>query len=293
MVARTMDNEKDNVNGHADEQKKVLKLGLGILFVLAAVAAVLYFAVFKKPAAPPAATKAAGEAVKPPAGEPAAAEGKDALVLPAVGLDQSDSVVREYARAISSSLRFGQWLESKELVRKFVVAVDNIANGMSPKPHVDFWAPAGPFKTVNKLGGTIIDESKYSRYDPVAEVIVSLNTEAAVRFYRALRPLIRDAYRDLGYPDTDFSDTLVKAMGELLETPIVEGPIKLEKKILSYQMVDASLEGLSPAQKQLLRMGPKNVRAIQGKIRELAAALGIPESKLPRTKVLSTGGARP
>jgi hypothetical protein len=41
---------------------------------------------------------------------------------------------------------------------------------------------------------------------------------------------------------------------------------------------------LSQAQKQLFRMGPKGVRAVQGKVRELAAALGVPESRLPPTK---------
>lgn len=288
MVAGTMENEE------TDEQKKVLKLGLGILFVLVAVGAVLYFAVFKKPAGPSAAAKAVEEGVKPPiSGVAAAPEGKEPLLLPAVSLDQSDPVVREYARALSSSLRFGQWLETKELVRKFVVAVDNIANGLSPKPHVDFWAPAGEFKVVNKASGTFIDESRYGRYDPVAEVFLSLNTEATVRFYRSLRPLIQEAYRDLGYPDTDFSDTLVKAMGELLETPIVEGPIRLDKKVLSYSMVDEALEGLSQAQKQLLRMGPKNLRLIQGKIREMAVALGIPESRLPQAKVHTARNGRP
>jgi len=280
-------------DAHADEKKKVLKLGLGILLLLATVVAVLYIAVFKKPAPAPAAAKAVAEAAKAPATGAAATEGDEPLALPAVGLDQSDPVVREYAKAISSSARFGQWLGSKELVRKFVVAVDNIANGQSPRSHVNFWAPEGQFRAVNKPAGTFIDESKYSRYDPVAEVFVSLDARAAVRFYRGLRPLIQDAYRDLGYPDTDFSDTLIKAMAELLETPVVEGPIKLEKKILSYVMTDESLEGLSQAQKQLLRMGPKNVQLIQGKIRELAAALGIPENKLPKTRIVSTGGARP
>ena len=275
-----------------DDQKKVLKIGLGIFFVVAVVA-VFYFAVIKKPSGPPVAAKAAGEAVKPPSSEAAVPTGKEPLVLPAVGLDESDPVVREHAKALSSSPRFGQWLESKELVRKFVVAVDNIANGLSPKPHIDFWSPAGAFKVVNRASGTFIDESEYARYDPVAEVFLSLDTEAAVKFYRSLKPLIREAYRDLGYPDTDFSDILVDAMGELLETPIVEGAIRLEKKVLSYAMVDLTLEGLSQAQKQLLRMGPKNVRSIQAKIRDLARALGVSETRLPQTKVHTPRNGRP
>jgi len=40
-------------------------------------------------------------------------------------------------------------------------------------------------------------------------------------------------------------------------------------------------QALSAAQKQLLRMGPQNVRMVQNKLREIAAALGIPASKLP------------
>jgi hypothetical protein len=38
-------------------------------------------------------------------------------------------------------------------------------------------------------------------------------------------------------------------------------------------------------QKQLLAMGPYNVRSIQKKILELANALGIPSSELPTPKV--------
>jgi len=37
---------------------------------------------------------------------------------------------------------------------------------------------------------------------------------------------------------------------------------------------------LSEAQKQLLRMGPENMRVVKQKLRELAAALGIPEDRL-------------
>jgi hypothetical protein len=38
---------------------------------------------------------------------------------------------------------------------------------------------------------------------------------------------------------------------------------------------------MSPAQKQPFRMGLDNVRAIQQKLREIASALTIPESRLP------------
>jgi hypothetical protein len=53
-------------------------------------------------------------------------------------------------------------------------------------------------------------------------------------------------------------------------------------------MTDPALEGLSPAQKQLLRLGPKGVQAAHDKIRELAAALGLPPSKLPPPRTYAT-----
>ena len=38
---------------------------------------------------------------------------------------------------------------------------------------------------------------------------------------------------------------------------------------------------MSAAQKQFFRMGPQNVRAVQGKLRAIAFHLGIPDSRLP------------
>ncbi len=216
---------------------------------------------------------------------PLPGEQGEPLAFPSVALAESDAAVREFAAALSMNPEFAKWLLTKELIRTFVVAVDNVANGLSPKPHIDFFSPSGQFRVVRTKTGTLIDEASYSRYDPVAGVVLSLDAVAAARLYRAVKPLLQEAYRDLGYPGVDFEDTLVRAMAELLETPVVEGPVKLEQKILSYAMTDETLEGLSQAQKQLLRMGPKGIRAVQGKLRELAAALGILETRLPQAKI--------
>jgi hypothetical protein len=276
------------------DEKKVFLLALGIILALGLVAAIIYFTALKKPAPPAAAEKSAAGTASPAASPaPPAPETGEPLAIPSVGLDQSDPVVREFAGPLTSDPRFARWIQSKELVRKFVAAVDNVANGLSPKSHVDFFSPSGGFKVMNRGGRFFVDESDYSRYDPVAEVFSSLNTADTIRFYRGLKPLINEAYRDLGYPDTDFDETLVRAMAELLEIPVVEGPVRLEKKVVSYAIADETLEALSQAQKQLLRMGPKNVREIQGKIRELAAALGVAESRLPSPRTSTARNGRP
>jgi hypothetical protein len=274
-----LDDEQGN------EPKKIRGLAIAILVVLAAAGALYYFVFMKKPAAPASSQEPTAEMVVP-AGEEKAAPGEmgEPLAFPLVALAESDAAVREFAAAMSANPEFAKWLLTKDLVRKFVVAVDNVANGLSPKPHIDFFLPSGQFRVLRTKDGTLVDEASYSRYDPAAGVVLSLDAMAAARLYRAVKPLLQEAYRDLGYPGVDFEDTLVRAIAELLETPVVAGPVKLEQKILSYAMTDEKLEGLSQAQKQFLRMGPKSVRAVQIKLRELTAALGVMETRLPQPK---------
>ncbi|MCR4295310.1 MAG: DUF3014 domain-containing protein, partial [Elusimicrobia bacterium] len=62
----------------------------------------------------------------------------------------------------------------------------------------------------------------------------------------------------------------------LLAAPPLEGDVALVegKKGLGWAYADAGLEGRSAAQKQLMRMGPKNQAAVQAKLRALTLALG-------------------
>jgi hypothetical protein len=214
----------------------------------------------------------------------------EAASRPPVELDKSDDLVRQLAKEISSHPRIAQWLQSQDLIRRFVAAVDNIANGLSPRVHIDFFVPPGQFAAVKKGDILIADPEGYSRYYTVADVFVSLDSQQCVSLFRALKPLCQEAYRDLGYPDQDFEQTILRAIVELLETPVVEGVIVLEKAVLNYVILDPELEGLSDAQKHLLRMGPENVGAIQAKLKEMAIALGFAESRLPKARVYTPTG---
>ena len=270
--------------------KKVWRLAAGILAVLAVIAVLSYILFVKKPAPPAPAEPAPAAAVPVQGADAPAGPGTEPLAFPAVPLAGSDAAVREFAAALSADPEFAKWLLSKDLLRTFVVAVDNVANGLSPKPHIAFFSPAGDFRVSRAKSGTVVDPASYGRYDAVTRVALSLDPAAAARLYRAVEPLVQEAYNELGYPGVDFDDTLVRAMSELLETPVVEGPIGLEQKVLSWAMTDPALEGLSPAQKQLLRMGPRGVAAVHDKILALAAALGIAPSRLPRPGTYAAAG---
>ncbi|MBP7705864.1 MAG: DUF3014 domain-containing protein [Candidatus Aminicenantes bacterium] len=271
------------------EKRGVWGLAAALLGVLAAGAALYYFVFMKKPDRTAAETAAVSELAAPPAETAApAVPGGEALAFPPVGLGASDAAVREFAAVLSADPEFARWLLSKDLVRTFVVSVDNVANGLSPKSHIGFFAPEGGFRVTRTRTGTLVDPASYARYEPVAAVVRSLDAVAAARLYRAVKPLLQEAYAELGYPGVDFDDTLVRAMGEVLGAPVVDGPVLLEQKVLSYAMTDPSLEALSPAQKQVLRLGPKGVAAVHAKIRELAAALGIAPARLPKPAAYAT-----
>lgn len=262
-----------------DEKRKVIQTGVGVLLVLIVAASFYYFLIYKK-AATPSQTQEPSPAVLP---EKAAPLGEEKAVpgLPAVELDKSDDLVSQWARELSSHPKLGDWLKSTDLIRRFAAAVDNIANGLSPRSNIDFFSPGGDFKIIKKGNLVYADPDGYNRYNDVADVFVSLDSKRCASLYRGLKSIIQEAYRDLGYPGQDFDETLLGAIAELLETPIVEGDILLEKTVVNYILLDPTLEDLSEAQKHLLRMGPENAGAIQTKLREMAAALGFPDSRLP------------
>ena len=50
---------------------------------------------------------------------------------------------------------------------------------------------------------------------------------------------------------------------------------------IGYAFADEHVESLTGAQKLLLRTGPRNVRIIKGRLREIGIALGIAPGRLP------------
>jgi hypothetical protein len=201
-----------------------------------------------------------------------------------VDLAESDGVVRDRAQEISSHPEFAAWLESKNLITKFTAAVDNIAQGSIPRAHIDFFKPKGKFRTFMRGGRHYISPASYARYNLAANVLNSLDVADTVRLYRQLKPAIQEAFRELGYPEENFQNTLILAIHELLKVPVVEKNIPLESKVISFAIADSRLEGMSDAQKSLLRMGPENVRKIQAKLREFGLALGLAEDQLPQPR---------
>jgi len=192
---------------------------------------------------------------------------------PAQNIELGNELLREKADKIGAHAKLAEWLKNGDIIRRMTAAAAIIAEGKSPRDSLGFLKPEKPFSAAKKKGKLYLDPKSYQRYDLAADVIASLNAEAAAKIFSELRPLFQQAYEELGESNRDFQGTLLRAIDVLLQTPLVDGPIELHAKVVSHLMVDPKLEKLSPAQKHLLRMGPKNAAKIQGKLREIALAL--------------------
>lgn len=196
-------------------------------------------------------------------------------VLPPRG--EMDGFIRMLLGALSSRPELAGWLTTDDLVAHITLAIDQIARGVSPAGDAKVLAPQAPFKVVRRNGRTFIDPDSYRRYDGLAATAASIDPSALARAYKTLRPRLVEAYESMDRDESTLDEATQAAIATLLQTPIIEGPIELVPgRGNTYAYADPKLESLSPVQKQLLRMGPANVRAIQDQLRAVAEELGVP-----------------
>jgi hypothetical protein len=261
------------------------KLNVWWLVIAAVVAVAMvttYVIVQRQRAATMAAAAKPSRAAVVPAARPLGSEPAAIDVPP---LDQSDALVRELVRQLSSHPSIAAWLTSDRLIRNFAAVVSNTADGPTPAVHLRALRPAADFKVVEQNGRFFIDPRSYQRYDAFAAAAASLDPAAVSRLYATLKPRIEEAYQDLG-TGMPFDRALELAIVALLRTPAVADPIAVRPVGgTGYAFVDPKLEDLTPAQKQLLRTGRNNVLSIQRSLRAIALALGIPSERLPAAAV--------
>jgi len=255
---------------HVDEPGDHFKWILLSVALLAVVAALAYVAL-RRPAPQP---RAAAVATPQPAPRPdaPALEG-DKIALPP--LQETDRLVRELVVKLSSHPTVLAWLATNGLIENFTVVTLNVSEGRTPVSHLRPLAPTAPFRVRSAGGVTLLDPASYHRYDGYAAAVDGLDATGTARLYLTLKPRIADAYRIQGFPDGDFDPVLGKAIAGLLAVPSIDRDIPLREKIVTYAFVDPALEELSPAQKQLLRMGPRNIGLVQQKLRQIATLLGL------------------
>ena len=248
---------------------------VGIAFV---VGIVLYFlltggGIDEAPDALEAPTSTVAEPAAPPSGETGALPEAAPIVLPP--LSTSDDFVRAMVEKLSAHPVLASFVVTEQLVRKAVVVVANVAEGLSPARLFPHLRPEERFEVASHSGRLVIDAESYHRYNTYVDLLVSLDSAGLVETYRNVRPLIDEAYQELGYGEQPFEDVLTMAFAVVLKTPIVRGDMAVETVSVNYTYSEQWIEDLPPVQRQVLRMGPDNVQRIQAKLREIAVEFGL------------------
>lgn len=188
-------------------------------------------------------------------------------------LDNSDNVFIEKAAKLSWLPSFANQLIAKDLARNFVTFVDNLSRGELVAKFSPVKRPEKAF-SVNEVDNDMyIDPVSYKRYDAYAGMINSINLDVALAQLDYLRPLLDEAYMELGYEKGAFIPTLEQAVEEMLQAPVIRNPIKVVAPSAMYKYADPQLENLSDVQKLMLRMGPDNITKLRPKLQQIQVAL--------------------
>jgi hypothetical protein len=212
---------------------------------------------------------------------PAVAQRADAVLTetadeparPLPMLGQMDTFLRALLGTLSTHPDFVRWLATDDLIRQMANVIDRISRGQSPATEVALLRPTGNFE-VTRGGSATITTASFRRYDGLAAIVESLDAKAVVDSYRTIYPRLDEAYRALGRAEGGVDRAVNVALQTLIDTPIPAEPVRVSTgKGTTYTFANAEYEGLLPAQKQLLRMGPDNARRIQARLREIQALL--------------------
>lgn len=210
--------------------------------------------------------------VEIPQAEPVATVNESAVRLPS--LNASDSFVFDNIRSLRNGIELVSYLANDQIVRKFVVFVENISRGEFPQTGLPYRSMQTEM-TVRNIDENlfVMDESAYARFNQIVTTFIDVDTEASLTLYRMLSPLFQQAYAEIGFRNVSFDDTLRLAINNILQANETGGPYQLVKPSVMYLFADTSIENLQEVHKQLIRIGPQNTEKLKVKLLEFSSQL--------------------
>lgn len=221
---------------------------------------------------------------------------KDPLPL----LDNSDDWLKLKLPEITWRKELLKLIIDEDMVRRFVVFTDNFAQGIIAYEHSPFILPNTKFtpeidsvvfqNTVQKSEQTSSDtvlsvkqnvwqwnESSSQRFTLYVDLLRSMDSENLVQWYSEIKPLINEAYSELGYED-DFTNTLQDAITRVLDMELPKSSMALIQPSVMYKFADPELEALPDSEKLLLRLGKDNLLVMKSVLLELHEKLSQQEN---------------
>ncbi|GAA6167702.1 DUF3014 domain-containing protein [Sessilibacter corallicola] len=188
-------------------------------------------------------------------------------------LDGSDTVVREQLTRVNESTDFLLWLQSPQLIQRWITVIDGLSKGNLIRGIVSVETPKEKFPVIKNGKRYFLDTKGYERFNHYVQLIESVPAEELANVFHFFRPLLEEAYGLLGNKPENLDNTVIKALDNILKAPIFPGDIELVAKTVSYQFADEEIESLSQLDKLMIRMGPENTAALQKYAREVKTQL--------------------
>lgn len=207
-----------------------------------------------RPTPPSAPTEPAGTPLPP---VPASLDNSDPAVLEAVG---------SFAPALTA------WLTPDQQIRKWVLAIDNLATGEVPAQHRPLAYDIGKFQVEQQAGRLVMSEKNYHRAQSLIDTIVAIPPEQLARYYHHWLPTLDKAYAELGR-DNNFDSRLRAAIDHVLAVEPLQQSPELEQPSVFYIYAEEELEEADDLTKLMWRLGPENTRRIQDYLRNLKKTL--------------------
>ncbi|MDP1699292.1 MAG: DUF3014 domain-containing protein [Xanthomonadaceae bacterium] len=192
---------------------------------------------------------------------------------PLPALADSDTDVLAALGRLTGSDTTRVWLRPEHVIERIVATVDALPR---PRLALRVWPlkpVAGEFTVVDTQQGKVIAAENAARYVPYVRAFDALDSEMAVAAYRHWQPLFQSAYRQLGYPDSQFNDRLLVVIDHLLAAPTPPEPLAVQFNGVLYEYVDPALQSASVGHKLMLRMGADNARTFKRKLKRIRVLL--------------------
>lgn len=188
-------------------------------------------------------------------------------------LDESDAWFTTKLPTLTWRKELLKLVVTDDMIRRFVVFTDNFSQGTLAYEHTPLITPNTKFTALEQetAQGTQLqwDESSTRRFSMYVDLLRSMDSEMLVQWYGELKPLIDQAYAELGYPEQDFTEKLQNAITKVLDMEVPKAQPELERPSVMYKYKDESLESLDDAEKLLLRLGKENLLVIKSVMLEI------------------------
>jgi hypothetical protein len=208
---------------------------------------------------------------------------------PLPSLDESDDWLKVKLPEITWRKELLALIIDEDMIRRFVVFTDNFAQGTIAYEHSPFILPKTKFtpetdtvkfekitQDESSVQGSIQgkqnvwqwNEGSSKRFGLYVELLRSMDSESLVLWYLDVKPLIDEAYSELGYED-DFTNTLQDAITRVLDMELPKTSMSVIQPSVMYKFANPQLEALPASDKLLLRLGKDNLLVMKSVLLEL------------------------